>query len=75
VDSKPQAGNYHLESQDNGVSLRRMSLTAGCTGSSGELACGLTTKQALFKHMHTFLAGIEAGKELGAKAARQQMIG
>lgn len=63
VDCKPQAGNYHIDHKDNRVSLRRMSLTPGCTGSSGELACGSTTKRNLFEHMHTFLAGVEKGKE------------
>lgn len=63
-ENKPCAGNYHIDNSDNRHSLRRMSLTQGCTGSEAVLACGMTTKKDLYTHMHTFLSGITLGKEL-----------
>ncbi|CAB4194424.1 hypothetical protein UFOVP1254_53 [uncultured Caudovirales phage] len=61
VGNEPQGGNYHLDYSNDKVSLRQMSWTKGCSGSSSVLACGQTSPRNLFEHMHTFLEGIRLG--------------
>ncbi len=60
---KPQAGNYHLDHAYGGVSLSRMSLTAGCTGVSKPLNHGYCTKRELYDQIYAFIRGIETQQE------------
>jgi hypothetical protein len=54
-------GNYHIDYQNNGVSLHRMQCESGST--SDALSVGHTTKRELYNCMFAFIAGICAGRE------------